>query len=306
MNPMTNSTKFDPKRILCPVDYSEPSALALKYAVAGARVFDADLTVLHAVQIEPPPYFTKSETDQLLDQLRQALEYARADLTAFITRVLGKDPKLLNIQIQVSDALAAAAILEAIKNDQADLVIMGTHGRSPAKRFLLGSVTETVLQQSPVPVFIVRQAQHALINVEDPNTLPIVKRILCPVNSPHSSAAGLGHAANLAAKFGAQLTILYVAESETEPLDKAHQKLCSWIPAEVPATCSISHVIRKGVAGDEIIRFAGETQQDMIVLCAYRGKETKERIFGQTADLVLRKAPVPVLVVPVHANLDPR
>jgi len=139
---MTNSVKFNPKRILCPVDYSEPSALALKYAVAGARVFDAHLTVLHAVQIEPPPYFTKSETDQLLDQLRQATEYARADLTAFITRVLGSDPKLLNIKTELSDALPANAILETIKSDQADLVIMGTHGRSPAKRFLLGSVTD--------------------------------------------------------------------------------------------------------------------------------------------------------------------
>ena len=303
---MTNSTKFDPKRILCPVDYSEPSALALKYAVAGARVFDADLTVLHAVQIEPPPYFTKSETDQLLDQLRQATEYAQADLTAFLTRVLGKHPKLLNIKTQVSDALPANAILDTIKNDQVDLAIMGTHGRSPAKRFLLGSVTETVLRHSPVPVFIVRQAQHALIDVDDPNAMPVVKRILCPVNSLRSSAAGLGHAASLAAKFGAQLTILYVVESETEALDKAQQTLCSWVPAEVSATYSINPVVRKGVAGDEIIRFAGETQQDMIVLCAYRGKETKERIFGQTADLVLRKAPVPVLVVPVHANLDPR
>ncbi len=303
---MTNSVKFNPKRILCPVDYSEPSALALKYAVAGARVFDAHLTVLHAVQIEPPPYFTKSETDQLLDQLRQATEYARADLTAFITRVLGSDPKLLNIKTELSDALPANAILETIKSDQADLVIMGTHGRSPAKRFLLGSVTERVLRHSPVPVFIVRQAQHALINVDDPNALPVVKRILCPVNSLSSSAAGFGHAAGLAAKFGAELTILYVAESETESLDQAHQNLCSWIPADVSASCSISHAVRKGVAGDEIIRFAGETQQDMIVLCAYRGKETKEQIFGQTVDLILRKAPVPVLVVPVHNDPSSR
>lgn len=303
---MRNTTKFIPKRILCPVDYSKPSALALKYAGAGARVFDAALTVLYAVQIEPPPYFTKSETEQLLDQLRQATKYARADLAAFIAHVLGSEPKLLNIRTEISDALPAIAILDTIRTEQADLVVMGTHGRSPTKRFLLGSVTETVLRQSPVPVFIVRQAQHALINVEDPNALPVVKRILCPVNSARSGAAGLGHAASLAAKFGAQLTILYVAEAETEPLDRARENLCAWVPTDVSTTCSINQVIRKGIAADEIIRFAGETRQDLIVLCAFRGKEAKDRIFSQTADLILRKAPVPVLVVPVHSNSDPR
>lgn len=47
---------FEPKRILAPVDFSEPSALALKYAAAGANQYGAELLVLHAERFEVPPY----------------------------------------------------------------------------------------------------------------------------------------------------------------------------------------------------------------------------------------------------------
>jgi hypothetical protein len=63
---MKSTASFEPRHILCPVDFSELSFLALKYAAVGAREYGAKLTVLHAQAFDLPRYFVRSETSHLL------------------------------------------------------------------------------------------------------------------------------------------------------------------------------------------------------------------------------------------------
>ena len=69
---MTYYFSFEPKRILCPMDFSELSDLALKYAAVAAREYDATLHILHAETFELPRYFSQSENNHLIQELATA------------------------------------------------------------------------------------------------------------------------------------------------------------------------------------------------------------------------------------------
>lgn len=300
---MKTEASFPPHRILCPVDLSELSSLALKYAAAGARAFDAELTVLHAIQLELPAYFTQAEAEQFRRQQQAARKAARSHLAAHAKRILGATGRDLPTRFQVVEASPARAILEAVEKAGHDLVVMGTHGRTAAKRFFLGSVTESVVRHATVPVFVVRQKQHDFLDPHSPALLPRLKKILCPVNRTDAARACLEKAAVLANRFQAHLTVLRVIEGDkTTRLDQARSELCAWIPKNVSSQCSFEPQLRRGRAAEQIVDFAAKAEQDLIVLGAPARARLGSWLFGETTELVLRHAPCPVLVVPEVAQ----
>lgn len=95
---------FEPKRILCPLDFSEHSSLALKYAAAGAREYGAEVTVLHARNFDLPRYFNRSETPRLIEELSSAKAAAGADLCSYVKQTLGIAVETLSIRYEVLDS----------------------------------------------------------------------------------------------------------------------------------------------------------------------------------------------------------
>lgn len=296
---MKTETSFPPRRILCPVDLSELSSLALKYAAAGARAFDAELTVLHALHLELPPYFTQAQAEQFRRQQQAARKAARSHLVAHVKRILGAGARDIPFRAQVVEAAPAQAILEAVEKGGHDLLVMGTHGRTAAKRFFLGSVTESVVRHARVPVFVVRQKQHDFLDPQSPAARPRLKKILCPVNRTEAARACLEKAAVLANRFQAVLTAFWVVEGDkAKTLEQARNELCAWIPRSLSSQCSLEPQLRRGRAAEQIVDFAAKTEQDLIVLAAPARQRLRSWLFGETTELVLRHAPCPVLVVP--------
>lgn len=297
---MNTITQFNPRRILCPVDFSDLSTLALKYAGAGARVFNAELTVLHVIQFELPPYFTRAQLGQLKQQLKAAKASALPHLNAYVRRSLGALASRLRIVHLVVEQPPATGIIQAIETGKYDLVVIGTHGRSGVQRFLLGSVTETVVRNSPVPVFVVRQKGHDFIDVQDPVAAPKLNKILCPVNDAVTAKSSVAVAGVLAKQFGAELTVLYIVEpGMQQTVEDAKRALCSWVPHEVSMQCALQPRIKRGHAAEQIVQVAAENKQDLIVLGAPARYRFSTRLFGETTELVLRHAPVPVLILPL-------
>ena len=134
---MKNTSAFKVSGILCPVDFSDLSNLALKYAAAGAKAYNAKLIVLHAERFEMPAYFTAAQVDALAGQLADARSGARNYLEQRTHAILGP----------LADALAHKL--------KADLVVLGAQRRGSAMDSLFGSTTEHVLRQAPVPVLVV-------------------------------------------------------------------------------------------------------------------------------------------------------
>lgn len=143
---------FPYKRILCPIDFDEFSAEALKEAAALALSSGATLYVFHAVQVNP----LTSEgaigglgAGELYDS---QLRLARTQ----IAEMLGELPKQLASEVIVQVGQAGSSIIKQASAVRADLVVMATHGRRGLKHLALGSVAEKIVRESPVPVLTVR------------------------------------------------------------------------------------------------------------------------------------------------------
>lgn len=292
---------FEPKRILALVDFSELSALALKYAAVGANQYGAELLILHAERFEVPPYVLADEYDRVLSELRQRRKEAETFLVNHVREVLGSASEFLTLRFLIVEAHPVDAILSVAENESVDLIVMGTHGRSGWQRFTLGSVTEKVVREAQVPVFVVRQKEREFIDVSNPQAAPKLERILCPVNFTPVAQKAFRYAVDIATRFNAHLTALYIAERDNEEVEKAKEQLCQWLPTDLENLCSIEPVVRKGQAAEQIIAFAREGNYDLLVFGAEHRPFLQSIIFGTTTELLLRHAPIPKLVVPYRA-----
>src|SRR5487761_521587 len=141
--------KFEPKHILCPIDFSEHSAAALRTSAVLAKAFEAELIVLHAQRLEVPVYFTEAQTTALKSQLRRSARSALAFTEEFSGKYLPPD---LPRSVKVVEGDPVSAVLDGLQKFKAGLAVIGTHGRTGLTRIRLGSVTESVLRQTTAPL----------------------------------------------------------------------------------------------------------------------------------------------------------
>ncbi|MCS7316272.1 MAG: universal stress protein [Bryobacterales bacterium] len=275
-----------PKHILAPVDFSDLSALALQYADALARCSGARITVLHASSFEAPPYFTQGQIEELRSRLRTAQRQAERELREFARKALGEGAVLP--EFRVIEGRPVETILHAARQLGADLIAMGTHGRSGWNRLMLGSVTERVLRETEVPVLTVRAGTA-------PPSRPLaIRNILCPVNDTAVARRALEHAAEMARCLDATLTLLHVDEGGKP--DRIAD-FCAWVPAEQRTRCRIREVVRRGEASREIVAQATEERCDLLVIGAQHRRFFDSTVIGPTSVRVVRHAPCPVLTV---------
>lgn len=138
------------QKILVPVDFGDASAAAVTLAGRLADGCRAQLTLLHAEAADAPVYFTREQVETLAAQRRQQQEQARRFLAAFGHRHT-EAPFLAEIALRTPvDAITEAA-------QHADLVVIGTHARTGAALWWLGSVAERVLRDLTTPVLVVHE-----------------------------------------------------------------------------------------------------------------------------------------------------
>lgn len=289
-------------QILCPVDLSEISQHALDHAAAVARWYEARLTVLYVFANLPtldlPPLV-------LEDSDRERLTAAMREMTARV-------PSGLPLDFRIQEAgYVHDEILAQIPATHADLLVLGTHGRSGFQRLFLGSVTEKVIRKASCPTLVVPPRAPDV----SPDAPVQFRRILCPIDFSESSLDALAYALNLAGEADARLTLLHVidipAVVSEEPavfeadLDRirqaadtnARQRLHGLIPDDARTFCTVETAIVEGRAYPEILRQAAERQSDLIVM-GVRGRGAADRLlFGSTTHHVIRAATCPVLIV---------
>jgi nucleotide-binding universal stress UspA family protein len=133
------------KTILCPTDESPPSKFAFRAARAIASEFGAHLIILEVVPLGVTIY--GPTTDAYLKQIEEGLD-----------RFQAIDPAA-HVERRVVEGNPAAEILRAAEESNCDLIVMASHGRTGAKRIILGSVAEAVLRRSRCPVLIVKMPE---------------------------------------------------------------------------------------------------------------------------------------------------
>ena len=148
------------KKVLCPVDFSETSDLALLYAISLARAFGAELDVLHVVA---PPVTSLPGEHFLGDFVQADMEALASACRERVDHLLKEAPYAEKIKVNPS-VVCGIPYLEIIRvagETQADLLVMGTHGRSGIEHLLIGSVAERVVRKAPCPVLTVKKPRPA-------------------------------------------------------------------------------------------------------------------------------------------------
>ena len=138
------------RRILVPVDFSEPSLKALPYALSLAKQFKADVFLVHIVEqiVYPgdwmiPPFPTGDFANESREQLIEKLRNTCKDESGKFTPV-------------VRFGRAWQEIVEIAREHECDMIVMATHGYTGLKHVLLGSVAEKIVRHAPCPVLTVR------------------------------------------------------------------------------------------------------------------------------------------------------
>ena len=300
------------RRILCPIDFSDHSRRALDHAVAIARWYESTITVLHVFSPTPVAAFgpgpvvfeamvlTSVDRDQLL-----------ADTKAFAET---ESAPGITIEAVVREGNTPSEILEQANGMKADLLVIGTHGRSGFERLVLGSVAEKVLRKAYCPVLTVPKRLPDAV----PAGAVLYKRILCPVDFSDSSLHALKYAISMAQEADGELTVLHVVAHEFENAadlaslgsdagvtvgsfvkqrEEALRRRLHEAVAGATEFCSMQSLMTHGKPWREVLRIAAERQSDLIVM-GVQGRGAADLLFfGSTTQHVVRDASCPVLTL---------
>jgi nucleotide-binding universal stress UspA family protein len=294
------------RKVLAPVDFSPPSTLAVNNGVALARQYRAKLSLLHVVESPSALLYTFPTEAGRVEAQRK--EQAGKMLPALVSP---EDQDDLDARFIVRTGEVGDAIQTVAAEERADVVVMGTHGRSWFGRLFIGSVTQALLRKLGLPVFTVC---HVCRPLE-------FKRILFATDfGPHSDE-GFRIAFDMAAETGASLIVAHTMdkrpamayetpevhelfdEQRTEALKEAHTKFGEFKDEAARREMSLECILSEGDAPETLVRIADETEADFIILGLRKKGVMARALLGSTAESVIRAAHVPVFSVPIGTKV---
>lgn len=285
------------RRILCPIDLSDASGRSLDYATTLARWYESRVTILHIIDASVISRLPEGPnvSPLIADDVRRFCEPWMSSLDA------------VDVIVDVGDA--AREIAARAERMPADLLVLGTHGRSGFERLWLGAVSEKVLRKVGCPVLTVSP------NAQSADTAPLFKTILCAIDFSDSSLRALEYALSLAEENLSKLILLHVVEPiadlglkdesasfavpEYERLvaEDAGRRLAALVPDEASAWCEPRAVVAKGKPHREILRVARETQSELVVMGVHGHGVIDLALFGSTTHHVIRGGQALVLTL---------
>lgn len=148
-------------RILVATDFSEPSKVAVKYAMALTEAFGASLDVLHVLE---EPFVHGWAGEGFIPDLASLRITLRADASKQLDEMVPtSDREQYHAQLVTKFGSPFLEIIRYAKTNDVNLIVMGTHGRGPIAHMLMGSVAEKVVRKAPCPVLTVRHPEHEFV-----------------------------------------------------------------------------------------------------------------------------------------------
>jgi nucleotide-binding universal stress UspA family protein len=282
-------------RIVVPVDFSERSAGAVRYAKLLAQHFHSELDLLHVFHAPELEFGGTAGRDSVLSELYQnrSAEVERA-LQGFLADELDG----LTVRRVVSEGDTARRIVEWAHQQQAGLIVMATHGYGPFRRFILGSNTAKVLHDADCPVWTGAHLE------EQPRVAPF-HTILVAVDLSPQSRKTIEWAARLQKEFGARLVIAHVVMAVS---DEAEAIAASWFVSarqaaqdellrlQRQASVEATLLVESGEPARAICALADKLQAGVLVI----GRGSAAGSFGRlrtNAYAIIRQSPCPVVSV---------
>ncbi len=269
-----------PSHVLCAIDLTDVSAAAARFSATLVKSSGGRLTYVHARPPDAPLYFTPAEIPEIEERRREALSRDHAAVTAFIRRAIGEAP----LDLRIAEGEPAAAILDAAADVGADLIALGTQARRGVSRLWLGSVAETVVRHSRIPVVTVPAQIHAASS----------GKVVSIVRNSELARPTIELSAALARTLRVELVVVNLLEPGQTGTPA--RELCSF-PRD---GCSIQYIERRAEARDTVPTAVGEDGPGLVVRPI--GPDLFHTEDGASISLSLRETAAPLLFVPPSAG----
>ncbi len=279
------------KKILCPVDFSEPSRNAFLYAKKIADAFESELVLLHVAPniteaytaLMPDfPTFGIQKEEQLVEQFNE-----------FVDDWSGKLKKVIRAGTPYIE------ILDFEEKNKFDLIVLGAKGHTKFERLFLGTTGEKVTRKAKCPVLTVHQTPRDFQ----------IKKILLPIDFSAISYEILPTISAIADKFNSEIDLLHVVETghhidktsqeeEYRYFEKIKERLSEeWELPEKFSSIECRKFIRhhSGSAGYGVLEFAQDWGVDLIAMTTHGRSGFSKALLGSVTEKVIKIATCPVL-----------
>lgn len=291
--------------IVLPTDGSEHARRAAEHGSYLARQFDATVHVITAVDVR--------ETSRLVD-VGGSKEHVASRLRAEGQDVIETTEAIVGDREEVRTAVIegkpAEAILEYADEHGADLLVMGTAGRTGLRRYVAGSVTERVVRLADVPVLTVRSTAGSSADYEE---------VLVPTDGSEAAAAAVDHGLAIARQAGARVhavNVVDVADVAAHTRITPPTDLIARLESEgQEATDAIATRAREagleavtdvheGFPAKDLLEYAGRNDIDLIAMGTAGRTGIDRFLVGSTTERLVRHASMPVLAVNARRRSD--
>lgn len=297
------------EKIIVPLDGSELAEIALPYAEEMAARLGSEVTLLHVCQLDDDPY--RRMRTCYLDHMIETTEQGARSCAGIKARELTRPRAALVVGDPAEEIVRHAC------EENADLIVMATRGRSGVGRWASGSVADEVVRTTLKPTALIRGKSRGAKAMRK----GLVKRILVPLDGSERSETVLPFAQELALGLGAQIFLFRVLSTCYQSMDSdgyvnipISNKDMAWIKSravtymdELAERLSregtdSSVELRQGVPADCIIDFADEISADLVAMSTRGHSGIGRWVFGSVADRVLHGVDAPLFVVKTAAG----
>lgn len=282
------------ERILAAVDFTNYGEETVKAASYLSKHLKAKLTVLHIVNQAPfDGHFFGPASVELMNQVE---EKARVELSKALQQWAGESQE---IQVEVDMGVPYVDILRYAKNQKSQFLVLGTHGRGGFERLLLGSVAETVVQKSEVPVWVVKGKFQA------------PKKILILTDFSAASRAGFALGLFLAKLFGSTVHLLHVyefpylppysmidvTEYELKIKEMRKEELGKWADEARISKLEVNAALKEGSISEQVQKYVLDEKMDLLVMSTHGETGLFYKHLGSVAHYLIRHLPCSAITV---------
>ncbi len=282
------------RNLLVATDFSPASDAALDYALSIARRYESTVHVLHVVR---PGAYELVPTESLKSARAVVRRWAEQEMAGLLISGRLRD---IPHQVLLAEGELWSAVASAMERNEIDLVVLGTHGRKGAAKFILGSAAEQIFRLSDRPVLTVgpRARREPARSIE-------LRRILFPTDFASWSARALPYALSLAEEYHARLILMHVVERPADASAKGvafareffEKELENLLPPGADLWCERETAVGFGDPVQAVLEVAASAQADLIVLGVRGAAGLTARLPRSKAYQIVSRASCPVLTV---------
>lgn len=281
--------KFNVKKLMVPVDFSDTSRQALEHAAWLAANAHCDLLIAHV--LPPNPYYFETSDPQVLpEDLEESKNFAEEkirDLMRMCSEKYGVNPRYRIRSGKISDELIDLAVKE-----KTDLIMMGTHGAKGLEEILIGSNAQQLVSRGPCPV----------ITFQPETRKPGFSNIVLPIERSRHSREKVDLAIHLAVLCQSNIHILGLLDNDDKVENDKLQVVLDQVQKAVDrAEISFTrHTVKGKNIASEAMKYADRIDADLIMVLAEDESVLGRFDLGPFSRHIVNHSSIPVMSVHAH------